>query len=204
MIRTQLQDRNLTDPRVLGAFAAVDRAKFVPKHLKHLSYADRPLEIGQGQTISQPYIVALMVCKLELKPDDHVLDVGTGSGYAAAILANLVTRVVSIERIPKLAQSAEKRLQREGFKNIHVVCGDGTEGYPPEAPYDAIVVAAASPEVPEPLKQQLRLGGRLVIPVGSHAKQTLLRIIKVGTNEFHEEDLGAVRFVPLVGEKGWN
>ncbi len=204
MVRKQLRDRKITDPRILKAFADVDREKFVPGPLRHLAYADRPLEIGQGQTISQPYIVGLTVHQLGLGPDDRVLEVGTGSGYAAAILARIVARVITIERLPGLADSARERLRNEGFDNVTVVCGDGTQGFVSEAPFDGIAVAAGGPKVPESLKLQLQIGGRLVIPVGDYGEQSLLRITRLTDEKFHEENLGRVRFVPLVGEQGWS
>lgn len=203
MIRQQLRDRKITDPRILKAFAEVNRESFVPPDLRHLAYADRPLEIGQGQTISQPYIVALTVDQLGLSPSDHVLDVGTGSGYAAAILARMVASVISIERLPALANSARERLRSEGFDNVTVVCGDGTQGFASEAPFDGIAVAAGGPKVPESLKQQLCIGGRLVIPVGDYGEQSLLRITRLSEETFREDALGKVRFVPLVGRQGW-
>lgn len=203
MVRKHLQGRGLTSPRLLQAFCRVPREEFVPAGLREWAYADRPLSIGSGQTISQPYIVALTVDKLGLSPDEKVLEIGTGSGYAAAILSLMAARVVSVERLPELADSARERLQRLGYRNVQVVCGDGTQGYLPEAPYDGIAVAAGGPRVPTSLKEQLALGGRLVIPVGGQQEQSLLRVTRTGDNSFEQETVCKVRFVPLLGEDGW-
>jgi protein-L-isoaspartate(D-aspartate) O-methyltransferase len=174
MVRKQLKGRGLTDPRLLEAFAEVPREQFVPPSLKQWAHTDRPLGIECGQTISQPYIVALTVDKLGLQGPEKVLEIGTGSGYAAAILSRLAASVVSVERLPELAESARERLQKLGYHNVRVVCADGTLGYAPEAPYEAIAVAAGGPVVPESLKEQLAMGGRLVIPVGDEEEQVLL------------------------------
>nr|MCU0709602.1 protein-L-isoaspartate(D-aspartate) O-methyltransferase [Pirellula sp.] len=164
----------------------------------------RPLPIESGQTISQPFVVALMIESLKLRRTDRVLDVGCGSGYAAAILACLVDQVYSIECIQTLATSAERRLQKLGYTNVHVRWGDGSQGWPEHAPYQAIVVAAAAHEVPHSLKEQMAVGARLIIPVGSNEQdQHLLRITRTSESGYHTEDLGAVRFVPLIGEEGW-
>lgn len=204
MIESQLAARGLRDQRVLKAVYAVPREEFVSPDLTGYAYRDSPLPIDASQTISQPYIVALMAAALELKPDDRLLEIGAGSGYAAAVLAGLCKDVFTIERHKILAESAGERLQRLGFHNVKVKHGDGTLGWPEVAPFDAIVVAAGGPQVPEPLKQQLTIGGRLVIPVGESVNsQTLLRVRRKGENEFVYEDLGGVRFVPLVGAAGW-
>ncbi len=204
MVEYQLAARGLRDQRVLDAMAAVPREAFVPEELVEFAYNDSPLPIAASQTISQPYIVALMTAALALEPDDRVLEVGTGSGYAAAVLAQICKEVYTIERHRILAETARARLQQLGYDNIKVLHGDGTLGWPEYAPFDAIVVAAGGPDVPEPLKQQLAVGGRMVIPVGASAQaQTLLRIRRVSETEFIEEDLGGVRFVPLVGAAGW-
>lgn len=204
MIDYQLAARGLHDQTVLDAVNTVPREEFVPTELVEFAYADSPLPIAASQTISQPYIVALMTAALELKPEDHVLEVGTGSGYAAAILAEIANEVDTIERHRILADTARKKLEELGYDNIRVLHGDGTLGWPEHAPYDAIVVAAGGPDVPERLKQQLAVGGRLVIPVGSSLhSQKLLRVRRISDNEYKEENLGSVRFVPLIGAAGW-
>lgn len=204
MVEAQLAGRGIKDPRVLAAFRDVPREAFVEERLVENAYDDSPLEIGGGQTISQPYVVALTAEALQLRERDRVLDVGTGSGYAAAILSRLVAKVFSIERIPALAETATERLARLGFANVIVRCGDGTLGWEEHAPYDAIAVAAAAPRVPPPLVRQLALGGRLVIPVGEEeSSQVLMRVTREGEEQFREEKLLEVRFVPLIGERGW-
>ena len=204
MIDYQLAARGLQDQKVLDALNAVPREEFVPTDLVEFAYKDSALPIAASQTISQPYIVALMTAALELKPSERVLEVGTGSGYAAAILAELAKDVYTIERHKILADTARNRLQQLGYSNIQVLYGDGTLGWPEHAPFDAIVVAAGGPDVPEKLKQQLTIGGRLVIPVGASLKtQKLVRVRRVSENEYQQEDLGDVRFVPLIGAAGW-
>jgi len=204
MIEYQLEARGLHDERILNAVKAVPREQFVPEDLVEFAYKDSPLPIEASQTISQPYIVALMIAALEVKPEDKVLEVGTGSGYAAAVLAQIADQVYTIERHKILADTARDRLKELGYTNVHVRHGDGTLGWPEQAPFDGIVVAAGGPTVPETLKQQLAIGGRLVIPVGeTQNTQTLLRVRRTSENEFIEEDLGAVRFVPLIGAEGW-
>ena len=198
MVAQQLQARDITDTRVLGAMEKVPRHRFVPDHLAPLAYNDHPLPIGSDQTISQPYIVALMTQWAEVKPGDKVLEVGTGSGYQAAVLAEITDRVFSIELKPELAAAAAKRLQALGYGRIQVRTGDGYQGWPAEAPFDAILVTATAPQVPPALKEQLAEGGLLVIPVGySGSVQHLLRLRKV-KGELQEEDRLPVRFVPLV------
>ena len=204
MVDYQLSARGLHDQAVLDAVNTVPREEFVPVELVEFAYADSPLPIAAGQTISQPYIVALMAAALELKADDRVLEIGTGSGYAAAVIAELAREVYTIERHQVLADIASKKLKQLGYDNIRVLCSDGTLGWPEFAPFDAIVVAAGGPEVPASLKQQLAIGGRLVIPVGSTLRmQKLLRVRRLGAAEYREEDLGDVRFVPLIGAAGW-
>lgn len=204
MVRTQLMDRGIRDADLLQAFRTVPREAFVSADYQQHAYEDRPLPIDSGQTISQPYVVALMIESLELGRSDRVLEVGCGSGYAAAILACLVEEVYSIECVESLATDASKRLQTLGYSNVHVQCGDGSQGWPEHAPYAAIVVAAAAPEVPQSLKHQMAIGGRLVIPVGSNQlNQHLLRVVRTSESAFSMENLGAVRFVPLIGEEGW-
>jgi len=203
MVVYQLHARGIKSPDVLRVMENVPRHLFVPEDLRDYAYEDHPLSIGYGQTISQPYMVAIMTELLDLKPTDKVLEVGTGSGYQTAILAELAHTVISIERIRELAEEAEQRLTNLGYKNIKVICGDGSSGYPDESPYDAIIVTAGSPEVPESLKKQLNDGGRLVIPVGGSNLQVLLKITKIG-NTFSIERHTSCIFVPLIGTEGWN
>ncbi|MEE4144587.1 MAG: protein-L-isoaspartate(D-aspartate) O-methyltransferase, partial [Halieaceae bacterium] len=204
MIDYQLLARGLHDQTVLDAINAVPREEFVPTELVEFAYSDTPLPIAASQTISQPYIVALMTAALELKPTDRVLEVGTGSGYAAAILAEIAAQVYTIERHKILADSARNKLEELGYDNIRVLHADGSLGWSEHAPFDAIVVAAGGPEVPEPLKQQLAVGGRLVIPVGTSLRtQTLFRVRRISEHAYQQEDLGGVRFVPLIGAAGW-
>ncbi len=202
MVRTQLARRGIHDKAVLQAMEHVPRHLFVPEAMRSQAYADRALPLPDEQTISQPYIVALMAQTLHLQGDERVLDIGTGSGYAAAVLSLLSAEVYSMERSEVLAQTARQRLADLGYMNIHVVHGDGTTGLPDHAPYDAIHVAAASPWVPRPLRAQLAQGGRLVIPVGGHAEQLLLLATRQDS-ETKVSQLGGVRFVPLVGEHAW-
>ncbi|GAA0842360.1 hypothetical protein GCM10009113_10360 [Marinobacter szutsaonensis] len=205
MVDYQIISRGIDDPLVVEAMRRVHREAFVPDSLQDAAYEDGPLPIGAGQTISQPYIVALMTDALELRGGERVLDIGTGSGYAAAVLACIAAEVFGIERIPELAKRARKNLAAEGFDNVRVRCGDGTLGWPEEAPFDGITVAAGAPAVPDALKHQLAIGGHLVIPVGSeHISQTLMRVTRVSEDEFRTENLGGVRFVPLLGEQGWS
>lgn len=202
MVDHQLRGRGIRDPRVLRAFAEVPRHLFVPEHARGLAYEDGPLPIGDGQTISQPLMVALMLEALELEGHEKVLDVGAGSGYQAALLGKLAREVVSVEVIETLVRMARNNLSKAGIDNVRVVQGDGSMGYAPEAPYDAIVVAAGSPTVPQALIDQLVEGGRLVIPVGGRHGQSCLRIRK-RQGHAEQEDLGACAFVPLVGQGGW-
>jgi protein-L-isoaspartate(D-aspartate) O-methyltransferase len=204
MVDLQLARRGISDSRVLDAFRAVAREAFLPPELGEFAYDDTPLPIAGDQTISQPYIVAVTVEALGLRDTDRVLEVGTGSGYAAAILGKMAREVFTVERIAELAEEARERLARLGFHNVHVLHGDGTLGWKDHAPYDAIAVAAGGPEIPKALLAQLAPGGRLVIPVGPHASaQILTRITKLADGSFHEEPLADVRFVPLIGEQGW-
>jgi protein-L-isoaspartate(D-aspartate) O-methyltransferase len=204
MVNTQLVARGVRDPDVLEAMSTVPREAFVPADQVQFAYADSPLPIGQGQTISQPYIVAWMTEALDLALDERVLEIGTGSGYAAAVLSRIATEVYTVERHLKLARAAEARFQRLGYDNIHVHVGDGTLGWVEHAPYDAIVVTAGGPEVPDPLLEQLAEGGRLVIPVGQTLnQQELVRVHRSHEDGYVHESLGAVRFVPLVGKAGW-
>lgn len=204
MIDYQLAARGLRDQTVLDAVNLVPREEFVPTGLVEFAYSDSPLPIAASQTISQPYIVALMTAALDLEPDERVLEIGTGSGYAAAVLAEIAKDVYTVERHRILADTARSRLDELGYTNVQVLHGDGTLGWPEHAPFDAIVVAAGGPEVPAPLKEQLAIGGRLVIPVGSSLRtQKLLRVRRISEDEYLEEDLGDVRFVPLIGAAGW-
>jgi len=204
MVEQHLEKRGIADRRVLEAFRAVPREAFVPENLQEFAYQDAPLPLSEGQTISQPYIVAVTVAALHLKGHERVLEIGTGSGYAAAILGRLAKDVFSVERIESLATSARQRLASLGFENVRVLHGDGTLGWAQHAPYDAIAVAAGGPEVPKTLLAQLAIGGRLVIPVGKdESSQVLLRVTREGPQEFREESLTQVRFVPLIGEQGW-
>jgi len=198
MVSAQLQGRDITDPRVLAAMGRVPRQRFVPKALASQAYGDHPLPIGWGQTISQPYIVALMTQWAAVHPGAKVLEVGTGSGYQAAVLAELTDKVFSIELLPELARRAAGRLKSLGYAHVQVRCGDGYQGWPEEAPFDAIVVTAAAARVPEALEKQLTEGGRLVIPLGPPGgAQTLVRYRKVKGKLVAEASL-PVRFVPLV------
>ncbi len=204
MVDLQLARRGIKDARVLEAFRTVPREAFVPTDIAEFAYKDAPLPIGNGQTISQPYIVALTVESLLLREGtERVLEIGTGSGYAAAILAQLAEQVYTVERIESLAREAASRLERLGYRNVRVVHGDGTLGWPEHAPYDAIAVAAGGPKVPQKLVEQLSLGGRLVLPVGPEQMQVLTRVTRVSEQEAHEEAITDVRFVPLIGEQGW-
>lgn len=196
MVRTQIEARGVTDPRVLAALRRVPRERFVPPASQASAYGDSPLPIGHAQTISQPYIVAAMSEAAAIEPDDVVLEIGTGSGYQTAVLAELARTVYSIELIPELAKQGAAVLQALGYANVHVRQGDGYAGWPEHAPYDAIIVTAAPPEVPQALRDQLRVGGRLVVPVGT-AWQELV-VIERTPDGFRERTLFPVRFVPMV------
>ncbi len=205
MVDEQIAERGIDDARVLAAMASVEREKFIPPDLRDLAYQDGPLPIGCGQTISQPYMVALMTQALRLKGGEKVLEIGTGSGYAAAVLGEIAGEVVTIERKQELADRAREKLTEMGYANIHVIAGDGTRGCAEKAPFDAIVVTAGGPLVPQSLRDQLKVGGRLVIPVGSEETfQTLIRITRRTEDEYDEERLCLVRFIPLIGAEGWH
>lgn len=204
MVERQLSRRGIRDQRVLQAMREVPREIFVDSGMEEFAFEDSPLPIGEGQTISQPYIVAVMAEAAELSPDDRVLEVGTGSGYAAAVFGRLAKAVYTIERHASLADTAKERLTRAGIANVFVRTGDGTLGWTDAAPFDAIIVAAGSPEVPAALKQQLAIGGRLIIPVGeSEDYQSLLRVTRTTEASYETDELAPVRFVPLVGAQGW-
>jgi len=203
MVDVQIAARGIRDPLVLEAMRRVPREEFVQSGFEEFAYEDNPLPIGEGQTISQPYIVALMVEAAEVKPGDDVLEVGAGSGYAAAVMSEIAERVCAVERHTSLAEAARKRFQKLGYDNIHLRVGDGTRGWPEAAPFAAIIVSAGGPTVPRALKEQLTIGGRLVIPVGGQERhQDLRKITRKSENEYQEQSLGAVAFVPLVGETG--
>ena len=202
MVLFQLKNRDIKDERILRAMLSIPRHEFVPERAQRIAYGDHPIRIDQGQTISQPYIVALMTELLKVKRHHKVLEVGTGSGYQAAILAELAKEVYTLERFPKLAESAKGMLNDLGYQNIHVLVGDGTLGYPPAAPYDRIIVTAAAPKVPDSLLDQLGPMGRLVIPVGSRHRQNL-EVWDHKEDKFKKSVNVPVVFVPLVGEEGW-
>lgn len=204
MVAQQLERRGIHDPRVLAAMAAVPREAFVPGIPLSAAYDDRPLPIGAGQTISQPYMVARMTELLEIELGDRILEIGTGSGYQAAVLARLGARVTSIERHADLSTTARERLAAIGVTGVDLRVGDGSRGEPTEAPWDGIVVTAAAPSIPNDLREQLAVGARLVIPVGTRDRQELIVIERRGPNDWQEWSDGAVVFVPLVGEAGWD
>jgi len=204
MVESQLRRRGIRDGRVLGAMREIPREEFVPPEMRILAYRDEPIQIGYGQTISQPYMTALMAQVLQLQGEENVLEVGTGCGYAAAVLGALARRVVSIEIIPALASRAQDNLRRTGRQwNVSVVAGDGSVGFPPEAPYDAISVAAGAPDVPPDLIAQLRDPGLLTIPVGDRGDQEL-RVVWKEQGRIHYRVVTQCRFVPLRGGEGWD
>lgn len=202
MVETQLANRDITDPRVLDVFRKVPRHMFVKELQKQDAYGDFPLPLGCGQTISQPYMVALMTQCLELKGEEKVLEIGTGSGYQAAIIAGIAKEVYTVERYKGLTEDVQELLNSLNYNNVHIKTGDGTLGWQEHAPYNAIIVTAGAPEVPKPLKEQLADGGRLVIPVGGTFSQVLL-VIKRKGNKFIEKEICGCVFVPLVGKYGW-
>ena len=205
MVEGQIKSRGINDPRVLAAMGTVPRHLFVDEGLINQAYSDNPLPIGEHQTISQPYIVALMTQSLELQGKERVLEIGTGSGYQTVILAQLADRVFSIERIAALATRARKLLDQLNYYNVAIRVGDGSYGWKDESPFDAIITTAAAPGVPRYLLEQLVVGGRLVIPVGGRDVQTLYKLTRLfeDVNDIKKEDLGGVRFVSLIGESGW-
>lgn len=205
MIERQIASRGIREPTILEAFRSVPREEFLSKDYADLAYGDHPLPIEAGQTISQPYIVALMIHAAEMKAGDNVLEVGAGSGYAAAVMSRIAGHVTAIERQHDLVRVAQERMQRLGFDNVRIVEGDGTRGWEPEAPYDGILAAASGSHVPPAWVKQLADGGRIVMPVGEpNWVQKLIKVTKGPAGKLITEDLGGVRFVPLIGEEGWN
>lgn len=204
MVARQIAARGIRNELVLAAMREVPREAFVPDALAAFAYDDSPLPIEAGQTISQPYIVALMIDAAEIGPGAKVLEIGAGSGYAAAVVGRVAGEVIAIERHEELAAEAAGRMRRLGYDNVRIVQGDGSGGLPDEAPFDAILAAASGSHVPETLKRQLAIGGALVMPVGAPgAVQILVKVIRTGAEDYASADLGAVRFVPLVGAEGW-
>jgi protein-L-isoaspartate(D-aspartate) O-methyltransferase len=204
MVREQIAGRGIEGRRLLDAFRTVPREAFVPEAVRHLAYQDGPLPIEAGQTISQPYIVALMIDSAGIGPGARVLEIGAGSGYAAAVMSRLALEVTAVERRSELAALAGERLRRLGFDNVRVVRGDGTAGLPAEAPFDSILCAASGSHVPDALRRQLARGGTLVMPLGEpDSVQTLVKVTRRGEEDFEREDLAPVRFVPLIGAHGW-
>ncbi len=202
MVEHQIEARGIRNPLILAAMRDVPRHLFIPPPYDRSAYEDCPLPIGNGQTISQPYIVALMTELLDPTPDDRVLEIGAGTGYQAAILSRIVHRVTTIERLGPVAALARKNLADLDIRNVKVIEGDGTLGYPPDAPYDAIIITAATPEIPQPLIDQLAEGGRLVAPVGGREIQELEKVVRRGST-IRRSYFGGVRFVPLIGQHGW-
>jgi protein-L-isoaspartate(D-aspartate) O-methyltransferase len=204
MDERQLRRRGLTEPEILDAFRAVPREQFIGEEYAHLAYGDHPLPIEANQTISQPYIVGLMIQAAGIKPGDNVLEIGAGSGYAAAVISRIASKVIGIERQHDLVEVARERLQRLGYDNVEIIEGDGTKGCRDHAPFDAILAAASGSHVPHPLVEQLAPGGRIVMPVGEPGwVQELIKVTKQEDGICKQEDLGGVRFVPLIGEEGW-
>lgn len=203
MVERQVIARGVSDPLVIAAMREVPRHLFVEEALRTQAYGEATLPIGERQTISQPYMVASMTAALGLQRHDQVLEIGTGSGYQAAILARLVRRVLSMERIPELARQARRVLDATGCGNVQIRVADGTLGWPEEAPFDAIIVTAGAPAIPDVYRQQLAIGGRLLIPVGDRNGQRLLRLVRTAADSFREETLLDCRFVPLIGAQGW-
>jgi protein-L-isoaspartate(D-aspartate) O-methyltransferase len=204
MVARQIAGRGIHDVNVLAAMRAVPREAFVSEDYVNYAYDDGPLPIMEGQTISQPYVVALMIQELQIGREDTVLEIGTGSGYAAAIISRIAAQVYTVERLESLVHYARQKLGDLGYDNVHVHHGDGTLGWPEYAPYNAIIVAAGGPEVPAALKQQLAIGGRMIIPVGSEQRaQRLIKVIRTPEETYEERTLSHVRFVPLIGQQGW-
>ncbi|HEY2835549.1 MAG TPA: protein-L-isoaspartate(D-aspartate) O-methyltransferase [Rhizomicrobium sp.] len=204
MIEAQIVRRGIRDRNILAAMGEVPREDFVGPDFGEYAYEDRALPIAEGQTISQPYIVAAMLNAARVSRADRVLEVGAGSGYSAAVLSRLVAEVFAIERHAGLTEAAKERCRTLGYHNIRFRTGDGTKGWPEAAPFDAILVAAAAPDPPESLKQQLAPGGRLIIPIGENPEQRLIRLTRLDKRNFQRDDLGGVNFVPLIGAEGWS
>lgn len=205
MVERQLRRRGITETDILDAFLAVPREQFISEEYSHLAYGDHPLPIEANQTISQPYIVALMIQAAEIRPRAKVLEIGSGSGYAAAVISRIATKVIGIERQHELVEVARERLRRLGYDNVEIVEGDGTKGWAADAPYDAILASASGSHVPNPLVEQLALGGSIVMPLGDpRSIQKLVKLTKAEDGSLREADLGAVRFVPLIGVEGWS
>ena len=203
MVKRLREHYKIQDERVLDAMNRLPRHFFVPEAIKHQAYKDNALPIASNQTISQPFIVARMTELLELTGNSRILEIGAGSGYQTAVLASIAGKIFAIERIPNLAAQAQERLQKLGFHNVSLRCADGTNGWEVYAPFDGILVAAGSPEIPQPLLAQLKIGGKLVIPIGKDPKtQNLIRVTRT-VNGFQTEDFGPCSFVPLIGEHGW-
>jgi protein-L-isoaspartate(D-aspartate) O-methyltransferase len=204
MVERQLKRRGITEKHIIDAFLAVPREEFIGPDYAHLAYGDHPLPIEAGQTISQPYIVALMIQAAGIEPGDKVLEVGAGSGYAAAVISRIAGKVIGMERQHDLVEVGRQRLERLGYGNVEIVEGDGTRGCPEHAPFDAILAAASGSHVPQPWIDQLADGGRIVMPVGErHWVQELIKVTKGADGKLIHENLGGVRFVPLIGEEGW-
>ncbi len=205
MVQRQIAARGIKGRRLLNAFRAVPREEFVPDEVREFAYEDGPLPIEADQTISQPYIVAAMIDAAEVSPGDRVLEIGAGSGYAAAVMGRIAAEVIAVERHHELAELARARMARFGYDNVRIVEGDGSEGLPELGPFEAILCAASGSHVPAPLLAQLSTGGILVMPVGEpNAVQNLVKVIRRGEDDFEEQDLGPVRFVPLIGAQGWS
>jgi protein-L-isoaspartate(D-aspartate) O-methyltransferase len=200
MVTEDIKRRGIDDPRVLQAMLTVERHLFIPEHYRHMAYADRPVPIGEGQTISQPYIVALMTYHLHLQPEEKVLEIGTGSGYQAAVLAELANKVYSIEIIEELARTAQERLRQLGYTNVWVKSGDGFYGWKEYAPYDAIIVTCAAPSIPEHLVEQLMEGGRMILPLGGEPFHQSLTVLTKRGGKIEKQRITDVVFVPMTGE----
>jgi len=204
MVARQIEGRGIRDPAVLAAMGMVPREAFVDERYRDYAYDDGPLPILEGQTISQPYVVALMIELLHLQHKDRVLEIGTGSGYAAAVLSRISSEVYTVERVTSLVDFARTNIDALGYGNVSVLHGDGTLGWPEHSPYDGIIVAAGGPSVPEALRNQLAIGGRIIMPVGREQRsQRLVQVVRESEHDFEEKKLSYVRFVPLIGKQGW-
>jgi len=203
MVEAQIARRGVRDPKILSAMRSVPREIFIAPGFEEFAYEDSALPIAEGQTISQPYIVGAMLAAAELEDGDKVLEVGAGSGYAAAVISRIADKVFAIERHAALTDAARERMRALGYDNVELKTGDGSGGWPQEAPFDAIIVSAGGPKIPQALKTQLAIGGRLVIPIGPIDEQRLVRLTRTGGDAFEQDDLDAVRFVKLIGAGGW-